>query len=76
MDVFNLIKYPITEEFRREDLDRIPDSIIIDWINSLTGSTLRERPGHPGLQAWIFMIRESSEVKLAKLKELIAEYIA
>ena len=42
MDVFNLIKYPITQEFRQEDLDRIPDSIIIDWLNSLTGSTLRD----------------------------------
>lgn len=36
MTIFDIIKYPITEEFRAEDLQRIPEPIINKWLSVLS----------------------------------------
>jgi len=36
MSLFDVIRYPITDEFRREDLKRIPAPILIKWWENMS----------------------------------------
>lgn len=34
MSIFDVIRYPISEQFLVQDLDRIPDEILFPWWNT------------------------------------------
>lgn len=89
MSLFDVIKYPITNIYSSEELDRLPDGIYVPWINWLY-SACTDKIGSPDttqnrvslVQYFImlgdFMFNKDTEIihryATLQLKEMIKEY--